>query len=79
MPPAPVSVLSQRPLAPSVASVKSVAIDNGNNEMILGAVHRSSGICLRAEENHRKPQLRDRQIKGLGDQSALQMGSLSSK
>ena len=26
----------------------------GDNEMILGAVHRSPGICLTAEENPRK-------------------------
>ena len=31
-----------------------------DNEMIRGAMHRSPGICLTAEENHRKPQLRDR-------------------
>ena len=36
VPPAPVRVPSQRPLAPSVASVTSVANDKGNNEMILG-------------------------------------------
>ena len=51
VPPAPVQVPSQRPLAPSVVSVTSVANDKGDNEMILGAVHRSSGICLTAEEN----------------------------
>ena len=54
----PVRVPSQWPLAPSVTSVRSVAIDKGDNEMILGAVHRS-GICLTAEENlgavHRSP------------------------
>ena len=50
VPPAPVRVPSQRPLAPSVLSVKSVANDKGDNEMILGAVHRSPGICLTAEE-----------------------------
>ena len=47
VPPAPVTVPSQRPLAPSVASVASVAsVDNdkGDNETILGAVHRSPGI-----------------------------------
>ena len=44
--PAPVRVPSQRPLAPSVSTVKSVANDKGDNEMILGAVHRSPGICL---------------------------------
>ena len=41
VPPAPVQVSSQRPLAPSVASVTSVVNDKGDNEMILGAVHRS--------------------------------------
>ena len=45
VPPGPVQVPSQRPLAPSVASVTSVANDRGDNEMILGAVHRSPGIC----------------------------------
>ena len=39
------------------ASVMSVANDKGDNEMILGAVHRSPGICLTAEENPRKSQL----------------------
>ena len=34
--PAPVRVPSQKPLAPSVASVTSVANDKGDNEMILG-------------------------------------------
>ena len=51
VPPAPVRVPSQRPLAPSVASVMSVANDKGDNEMIQGAVHRSPGICLTAEES----------------------------
>ena len=36
VPPAPVRVPSQRPLDPSVSSVKSVANDKGDNEMILG-------------------------------------------
>ena len=64
VPPAPVRVPRRRPLAPSVVSVTSVANDKGYNEMILGAVHRSPGICLTAEENPRKPQLGDRLIKG---------------
>ena len=51
VPPAPVRVPSQRPVAPSDVSVTSVANDKGDNEMILGAVHRSPGICLTAEEN----------------------------
>ena len=49
VPPAPVRVPSQRPLAPSVTSITSVANDN---EMILGAVHRFPGISLQV----RKPQ-----------------------
>ena len=44
VPPAPVRVPSQRPLAPSVASVTSLANDKGDNEMILGALHRSPGL-----------------------------------
>ena len=44
VPPAPVRVTSQRPLAPSVVSVTSVPNDKDVNEMILGAVHRSPGI-----------------------------------
>ena len=55
VPSSPVRVPSQRPLAPSVRSVTSVANDKGDNEMILGAVHRSPGICLTAEENHTGP------------------------
>ena len=50
MPPAPAQVPSQRPLAPSVASVTSVANDKGDNEMIPGAVHRFPGIFLTEEE-----------------------------
>ena len=77
VPPAPVRVPSQRPLAPTVASVTSVANDKSYNEMILGAVHRSPGIYLTAEENPKKSQLVDRLMEG--DQSSPQMGSLSSK
>ena len=58
VPPASVRVPSQRPLAPSVASVTSVANVKGDNEMILGAVYRFPGICLTAEENPRKPSAR---------------------
>ena len=53
VPAVPVWVPSQRPLAPSVTSVKSVANDKGDNEGILGAVHKSPGICLTAEESPR--------------------------
>ena len=42
VPPALVRIPSQRPLGPSVASVTN---DKGDNEMILGAVHRSPGIA----------------------------------
>ena len=79
VPPASVRVPSQRPLAPRAASVTSVANDKGDNEMILGAVYRSSGICPKAEEKSRKPQLGDCLMKGLCDQSLPQMGSLSYK
>jgi hypothetical protein len=51
VPPAPVRVPSQLPLGSSVTSVMSVANDRGDNEMIPGAVHRSPGIYLTAEEN----------------------------
>ena len=46
--------------------------------MILGAVRRSPGICLKAEENPRKSQLGHRLMKGLCDQSSPQMGSVGS-
>ena len=49
VPPAPVRLYSQRLLAPSVVSVTLVANDKGDNEIILGPVHRSLGICLTAE------------------------------
>ena len=78
VPPGPVRVSSQRPLAPSVASVTSVTNDKGDNGMILRAVHRP-GICLTAEENPREPQLGDSRMKGLCDQPLPQMESLSSK
>ena len=67
VPPAPVRVPSQRPLAPSVTSVTSVTNDKGDNEMILGAVHRSPGICLTTKENPRKYQLGNSLMKGLCD------------
>ena len=76
VPPAPVRVLSQRPVAPSVVSVTSVANVKSDNEMILEAVHRSPGILLTAEENPRRPQLGVRLMKGLCDQPSPQMGSL---
>ena len=57
----------------------SVTNDKGDNEMIPGAVHISRGICLTAEENPGKPQLGDRLLKRLRDQSLPRMGSLSFK
>ena len=71
VPPAPVWVPRQRTLALSVTSVMLVANDKGDNEMILGAVHRSLDICLTAEV---KSQLGDHLMKGLCDQSSSQMG-----
>ena len=60
VPPVPVRVSCQRPLAPNVASVMWVAHYKGDNEMIAGVVHRSPGICLTAEENPGKSQLGNR-------------------
>ena len=54
VPDAPVRAPSQRPLAPSVASVTSVAIDKSDNEIIPGAVYRSPGIGLTDEVNPEK-------------------------
>ena len=79
VPPAPVRVPSQRPIAPSATSVKYVANDKDDNEMILDDVQKSPGIYLKAEENPGKPQLGDRLMMGLCDQSSPHMGSLSSK
>ena len=66
--------LAKGPLPP----VMSVANDKGDNEMILGAVHRSLGICHTAKENPRNPQLGDHLMKRMCDQSSPQTGSLSS-
>ena len=58
VPSAPVRVPSQRPFSPGGTSAKSVtANDKGDNEMILGAVHRSPGICFTAEVNPGNPKL----------------------
>ena len=76
VPAAPVLVPSQRPLAPIATSVTSVANEEGDNEMIPRAVHRSPGICLTAEEYLGKPQLGDHLMKGLCYQSSPQMGYL---
>ena len=51
VPPTTVRAPGQRPLAPSVTSVTSVANNKGDNEMIPGAVHRPNGIFLAAEDS----------------------------
>ena len=61
-------------LGPSVKSVTSVANDKGDKEMILGAVHKPHGIYRTVEENPEKPQLRNRLMKGLCNQSSPQIG-----
>ena len=48
--PAPVRVTSQRPLAPKVPSVTSVANDTGVNDVIPEALH-GSGIYRMFKEN----------------------------
>ena len=55
MPPAPVYIPSEM-LSRSCRSVN----DEGDNEVKLGDMHRSSGFYLMAEVNSGKPQLRDR-------------------
>ena len=53
----------------------------GDNEIIPGAVHRSLGIYLIADETPRKPQLGDRLMKGLCASNGvpfLQMRSVGS-
>ena len=72
--PAPVQVHIQRPLAPRVASVTSVANDTDSNEMIPGSVHRSPGISRTVEENPGISLLGGCQMKGLCDQSSPQKG-----
>ena len=79
VPPAPVRVPSQRPLATSVTSITSVANDKGDNEMISWAVHRSPGICLTAEENPGKPQLGDSLMKGMCDIRYIQLQCVNQK
>ena len=56
VPSAPIRAPSQWSLAPSVTSLTSVANDKGDNEMISGAVHRSPGNYITAEENPGKSQ-----------------------
>ena len=72
VPPAPVLVPSQRSHTHGVASVTSVVNDKSDNEMNPGTVHRSL-------YGWGKPQLGNRLMKGLYDQSSPQMLSLTSK
>ena len=51
VPPAPVRVPSQRPLAPSVTPVTSVAHDKGDNEVIPWAVQ-SLAFALQLRETY---------------------------
>ena len=44
--------------------------------MIPGAVHRSPGICLKAEENLGKPQLRERMMRVRAASHRLKWGPL---
>ena len=74
VPPALVRVPSQTPFSPSVTLVRSVVNDKGDNEIILGAVHRFPGICLTAKESPRKPQLGDRLMKGFATSHCLKWG-----
>ena len=50
VPAAPVRVPSQRPLAPSVASVTSFANDKGDDQIILGAVKELLAFTLQLRE-----------------------------
>ena len=77
--PVHVRVPEQRPLAPRVTSVTSVALDKNDNEMIPGDVLRYPGICLTAKENPGKPRLENLPMMELYDHSSPQMGSLSYK
>ena len=65
VPAAPVRVPSQCP-HPRVSRQSCLsANDKGDNEVTTGAVHRSPGISLKAEENPGKSQLRDNLIKAV--------------
>ena len=50
VPPVPVRVPSQRPLAPSVSSVTSVANDKGDNEMMAGMCIDLLAFALRSKK-----------------------------
>ena len=66
VPPAPVRVSSQRPLAPSVTSVTA--------EMIPGSVHKSPAIYLTAEEP-RKTSARRPSMKAVRPVTQVRSGS----
>ena len=79
VPPVTVRVPSQRSRTPSVALVTSVANDKGDNEMILGAVHRYPGIFLIAEENPFPPNGPEHCSQFHRDRQALKMMRMASK
>ena len=54
VPPAPVRVPSQRPLAPSVTSGTSVANDKGNNEIIPGLCKELMAFALKQRKTPEK-------------------------
>jgi hypothetical protein len=67
-----------------IYNFRKIAAKNAKKFIILSpAVHRAMDCvhisCLTAKETSRQPQLGDRLMKGLCDQSLSQMGSLSSK
>ena len=72
MPPAPIWVPSQRPFIWMSRQSRMSANDHVDNAMTPGAVYRSPGICLTAEEKLGKPQLGDLLMKAC-DQSSPQM------
>ena len=51
VPPAPIRVPSERPLARVSRQSRRWIIYKSDNEMILGTGHRSPAICLTVEQN----------------------------
>ena len=73
VPPAPVRAPSQRPLA---RVSRRSANDKGDNEVKPGAVHRSPGICLTAEENPWKASARRPSDEGCATSHSLKWDTL---
>ena len=65
MPPALVQVQNHCPLARISRQSCLKSNNEGDNELILGADHRSPSICLSAEEKPRKPLLGDPVMKAV--------------